>query len=254
MNGADWSRPHWQRGEASAMLMYLVFGGFPAGVDAADRGMPGRLPGHVGMRMLPKATLAHWDGHPLHGSLGDLLRDDDSTAYAAARVAPGCILLHGEVPDAPTLDFLRDTLECIGGLLDEGGVAVVDPQTFSIFSADRWRARFDGAGAASVRNHVLVTSHEAGGGGAWIRTRGLRKFARPDISIPGVPRREAERAGAVAAQLAELAARGMLFGDGSTIGVEGVPGGLTARRAGSFDDPQFNNVHVEIAWPDPARR
>ena len=77
----------------------------------------------------------------------------------------------------------------------------------------------------------------------------MRKFARPDISIRRVPRTEVQRAGAIAAQLVELQARGMRFGDGSVIDAEGVPGGLKLTRGGSLEDPEFNNLHLELVWP-----
>jgi hypothetical protein len=41
----------------------------------------------------------------------------------------------------------------------------------------------------------------------------------------------------------------MRFGDGSTVDVEGLPG-LKVKRGGSLDDPEFNNTHLELAWPE----
>jgi hypothetical protein len=30
-----------------------------------------------------------------------------------------------------------------------------------------------------------------------------------------------------------------------------LPPGGAARHGGDLDDPDFNNVHLEIVWPDP---
>jgi hypothetical protein len=95
---------------------------------------------------------------------------------------------------------------------------------------------------------VLVLCQDDAGGSAWIKTRGMRKFARPDISLRRVPQAEVQRAGAIAARLADLQARGMRFGDDSTVDVEGLPGGLKIKRGGSLDDPEFNNTHLAIEW------
>jgi hypothetical protein len=65
-----------------------------------------------------------------------------------------------------------------------------------------------------------------------------------------VPQSEVQRAGAVAARLADLQARGMRFGDDSTVDAEGLPGGLRVKRGGSLDDPEFNNTHLELTWPN----
>lgn len=252
MAGPDWSRPHWTRDEAKAMLLYFVFGRFAAELqlDLSAHGSRG-LPQAVEMRRIPKAMLAHWDGHPLRGALGDLLRKGNPDAFEAARKAPECLMLRGELPDADSLAYLGDTLGVVAALLDAGGVAVVDPQILEMFTAAEWRARYAGDAVAAPRNHVaiLCNDDQAGDVEQWIHTRGLRKFARPDISIRRVPQTEAQRAGAIAAQLVELQARGMRFGDGSVIDAEGAPGGLRVTRGGSLDDPEFNNTHLQLVWP-----
>ncbi|WIG57032.1 MAG: hypothetical protein OJF61_002820 [Rhodanobacteraceae bacterium] len=247
---ADWSRPHWTRDEAKAMLLYFVFGAFAAEpqLDLSAHGSRG-LPQGVEILRIPKDRLAHWEGHPLRGALGEILREGNRTAFDAARKAPECLMLRGELADADSLAYLRDTLGVVAALLDVGGVAVVDPQILEMFTADEWRARYGGAEASVAREHVLVLCQDDTGGSAWIKTRGLRKFARSDISIRRVPQSEVQRAGAIAARLVDLQARGMRFGDGSTVDVDGLPDGLKITRGGSLDDPEFNNTHLELIWP-----
>jgi hypothetical protein len=250
MTAPDWTRPHWTRDEARAMLLYFVFGEFAAEpqLDLSAHGSAGLPPG-IEILRIPKDRLAHWDGHPLRGALGEILREGDPVAFEAARRAPECLMLRGELPDAESLAYLGDTLGVVAAFLDAGGVAVVDPQILALFSAADWRARLGGDALSSPRSHVLIACHDDAGGHAWIRTRGMRKFARPDVSIRGVPQDRVQDAGAVAARLAELQARGMRFGDGSTVQVDGLPDGLRIRRAGSPDDPAFNNIHIELRWP-----
>jgi hypothetical protein len=249
MPTADWSRPHWSRDEARAMLLYFVFGEFAAEpkLDLTAHGSHG-LPQGVEILRIPKDRLAQWDGHPLRGALGGILRDGNPDAFDAARKAPECLMLRGELADADSLAYLRDTLGVVTALLEAGGVAVVDPQILEMFSADDWRARYKDDAIATPRSHVLVLCQDDTGDTAWIKTRGMRKFARPDISIRRVPQSEVQRAGAVAARLADLQARGMRFGDGSTVDVEGLPDGFKIERGGSLDDPEFNNTHLEIEW------
>lgn len=248
----DWTRPHWSRAADKAMLLYFVFGTFPAELhlDLSAHGGHG-LPAGVEIQRIPKAMLAHWDGHPLRGALGDLLREGHPEAFEAARTAPDCLMLRGELPDADSLAYLADTLGVVAALLDPGGVAVIDPQILEAFTADEWRARYAGAAASAPRNHVAILCNDDSVGDVdqWIHTRGMRKFARPDVSIRHVPRTEVQRAGAVAARVVELEARGMRFGDGSTVAADGLPGDLHISNAGSLDDPEFNNRHIELTWP-----
>lgn len=250
----DWTRPHWSRAADKAMLLYFVFGTFPAELhlDLSAHGGHG-LPAGVEMRRIPKAMLAHWDGHPLRGALGDLLREGNPEAFEAAQAAPDCLMLRGELADSGSLDYLRDTLGVLAATLDAGGAAVVDPQILDMFAAVEWRTRHAGAACAEPRNHVLITCHDDESATARIRTRGMRKFARPDVSIRNVPRTEVQRAGAVAARVVELEARGMRFGDGSTVAADGLPEDLRITNAGSLDDPEFNNRHIELTWPERFR-
>ena len=248
---ADWSRPHWSRDEAKAMLVWFVFGEFPTEpkLDLTAHGSRG-LPQGVEILRIPKDRLAHWEGHPLRGAIGEILREGNPDAFDSARRSPECLMVRGELADADSLAYLRDTLGVVAALLDVGGVAVVDPQILEMFSADDWRARYNDDTIAAPRSHVLVLCQDDTGGTAWIKTRGMRKFARPDISIRRVPQSEMQRAGAVAARLADLQARGMRFGDGSMVDVEGLSGGLKVTRAGALDDPEFNNTHLELTWPN----
>jgi hypothetical protein len=245
-----WSRPHWSRDEAKAMLLYFVFGQFPGELrlELSAHGSAGLPPG-VEMHRIPKALLAHWEGHPLRGALGGVLRDGNPDAFEAARTADECLMLRGELPDPESLGYLRDMVGAVSALLDAGGVAVVDPQILEIFQPDEWRARYAEAECSVPRNHVLILCQDDAAGLAWVKTRGMRKFARPDVSIRRVPQEGVQRAGAVAARLVDLQARGMRFGDGSTVDVEGLPDGLHVTRAGSLDDPGFNNTHLELVWP-----
>lgn len=251
MTTPDWTRPHWSRDEAHAMLVYFVFGEFAAEpqLDLSAHGSAG-LPQGAEMRRIAKAQLGHWDGNPLRGALGEILREGHPAAFETARKAPECLLLRAELDDADSLGYLRDTLGIVAALLDAGGVAVVDPQILELFSADAWRARFAGEARAEPRNHTLVLCLDGADGKAWIKTRGMRKFARPDVSIRGVPQDDINRAGEVAARLIDLQARGMRFGDGSIVHADGLPSDLKVTRAGSLDDPEFNNTHLELTWPE----
>jgi hypothetical protein len=56
-----------------------------------------------------------------------------------------------------------------------------------------------------------------------------------------------------AAQLCNRFIEHMAFGlvvpDGEPIRVAGLPEGMVSRNRGDLEDPDFNNVHLEIVWP-----
>lgn len=249
---AAWPRPHWQPNDEEAVLLFFVFGAFPEdlAIPAARYGSNG-LPDGVELQRFQNAVLAKWEGYPLAGALGDLLREDSPDAFAAAKAAPHVIAIRGRFADREQLDYLRDTLGVVAALTDIGGKVVIDPQILTLFDAAGWREHYLVKGGAPTRHHVLILcSPEETKGRSWIRTRGMRKFGRPDVSLTNVPDREIDRAGALAERFVDLGALGAHFEDGQVVEVDGVTGGLTVAASGDETDPLFNNSHVAMRWPD----
>lgn len=251
-NPPQWPRPYWQPSSGeSALLQFYVFGQFEREllIPAMRYGSPG-LPAGVTLKRFHNLELRKWEGYPLAGTLGELLREDDAAVFERARIAPEVLVLRGELADPASLDYLRDTLGVVAALLDIGGRAVIDPQIMGLFDADAWRARYLVESGAPPRNHVLIVcSDEADGAGSHVYTRGLRKFARPDISLRQVPQSELQRAGVLCEKLVELAVLGTHFVAGQALDVDGIAAPLIAQPGGSLDDPAFNNRHVAFRWP-----
>jgi hypothetical protein len=51
----------------------------------------------------------------------------------------------------------------------------------------------------------------------------------------------------------ELQAFGARIAEGQEVRMKTLPWGMTCHHAGDLDDPDFNNVHVEITPPAPER-
>src|SRR5437667_12446663 len=117
---------------------------------------------------------------------------------------------------------------------------------------------------AGVRGHIVAATWQAGyrtadrqrilhisaeeSGGRWFHTRGMRKFGRPDLSLHNVPDEYERAAIELCNRFIELQAAGGRIPDGQEIQMPSLPGGLVCRHKGSLDDPDFNNVHVEIQF------
>ena len=94
---------------------------------------------------------------------------------------------------------------------------------------------------------ILVSAEESGG--HWFHTRGMRKFGRPDLSIHNVRNDYQKGAIEVCDRFIGLQAAGGRIPEGHEIRVTSLPGGLVCHHKGTLDDPDFNNVHVEIQFP-----
>lgn len=244
-------RSRWQpRPGEDALLLYFIFGDFPRELKLplARHGSRG-LPAGVQLYRHPHAALREWAGYPLSGALGEILREDDPATVARAELAAEVLSVRGTVADPSSLDYLDDTMGVIAGLLDLGGSAVVDPQTLSLHSAAAWRERFAGKAGRAARGHVLILANAEADGTQWVHTRGMRKLARPDLSVRGVPPGAAEAAGIFCHKLVDLLADGLWIEDGQAVEIEGLPGALAARLDSDHGNPRFNNSHLEFTWP-----
>ncbi|MBN8728892.1 MAG: hypothetical protein J0H15_14510 [Xanthomonadales bacterium] len=252
MTTPAWPRPQWKDSGDEAFLLWFVFGDFGDGftVDAEKYRTRGTPPGIDVVRFVNR-ELARWDGYPLAGMLGGLLYGENPLLVERAKRAGECAMLRGSIPDPADFDGLRDLVGTITALVDAGGVAVVDPQTLSMFDAATWRERFFAGDAFQPRDHVLVLcdEDEENPGRLRVHSRGLRKFARADIDIRNVPPELAEVAGGLASELVDFQGRGGLVPDGHVIELEGAGTSMTVRRAGGLQDPAFNNHFLALRWP-----
>ncbi len=245
-----WQRPHWQASAEEILLQFYVFGKFDAvRVPSADYGSPGLPPG-ISATNHAHAQLRAWEGYPLKGAMGRMFKADAPQAYQQAIAAPEVMLVRGTLKDSQATAYLRDTLGVLAGMLDIGGQVILDPQILSLLDADAWRRHYLIRDGAPIRHHLLILCDgESEPGRSWIHTRGMRKFGRPDISIHQVPDAAIDRAGLLCEKLVELQALGAHFVDGQRLDIEGAPAGVSVRRGGGLDDPQFNNTFVEFEWP-----
>ena len=245
-----WRRPHWQASDEKILLQFYVFGKFDAvRVPSQDYGSPGLPPG-LSATSHRHADLRSWDGYPLKGAMGRMYKADAPQIYQRALDAPEVMVVRGTLDDSPVTGYLRDTLGVLAGMLDIGGVAILDPQILGLLDAAAWRRHYLIRDGAPVRHHLLILCDgESEPGRSWIHTRGMRKFGRPDVSIHHVPDTAIDRAGLLCEQLVELQALGAHFAEGQRLDVDGVSAGALVHLGGSLEDPQFNNTFVELTWP-----
>lgn len=253
MDAPHWPRQRWQDSGDDAFLLWFVFGDFDADLRIdAERYRTRGLPAGIEVVRYKNDALAKWDGYPLAGTLGNLFWDENARLLEQARRAGECYLLRGTLHDPADHDALRDLVGTIQALCDAGGIAVVDPQTLSMYSAEEWRRRFFAPDSFAARDHVLILCDADADNASRMRvhTRGLRKFARPDIDIRNVPPALAAHAGELTQGFVEFQCDGGIVADGHAVQVEGAPQGIVARLSGAFDDGDFNNRHLALRWPD----
>jgi hypothetical protein len=247
---SDWGRPYYKTGGGDPFVLFTVFGQMPEPFAiSAARHHATEIPAGVELRKLDAPKAAAFFSPPLGPTLlADW--DGDSPDELAAN---GCVLLRGQVTDPADLRYLRNSIGIVTALLEGGGKAALNPQALLLFSPERWRSHIFEADKPHPRHHVAILySQEPRPGPAgrlWVHTRGLRLFGRPDISIRDVPSNELTLAVELCNRFIEMLAFGEVVSEGQPVRVSGLPDGMICRRRGDLEDPDFNNVHVEMIWP-----
>jgi hypothetical protein len=245
-------RPLFTPGGDDALVYFVVFGADPARLDiSAERHHVDEIPDGIDAHQLGRDFVESFFEPPM----GDHLREQDPDLTALAASSDTCLVITGSVSDPPTLAYLRNCIGIATAALDAGGVAVLSLQSFGLFAPDRWRRDVFDAGPALVEQlAVILYSEEEDGpapaGSIWVHTRGLRVFGRPDLSVRGVPADELDIAAKVVNVLIANQAKGLRIQDGAIMEVGPPLGMLAFALRGHHDDPDFNNLHLEVAWPD----
>ena len=241
-----WERPYHAAGGGDARLRYVVPGAAPARLRVSRaRYRIDAVPDLLAVVACGprEAGLEAARADPV---LAEALDDALGAGAAAVAAASAAAVVHGVFPDPASLVYLRDTLAVVAALLDTGGLAVLDPSSLRWWSPEEFREKVHGRDEVDAFQHVTVLRSEEPGG-TWLHTRGLVKFGRPDLSVPGVQPSWYPDAVELVERLTWAQVRGHVIPEGQVVRMAGVPDGLVCRRAGSPDDPGFGNVHVRIA-------
>lgn len=227
------------------MLLYVVYGQFPLEMKVSQsKYRCAGLAEECDLRKVERSA-----NKPLPFTEAEYGRVIQDTAlFARIGEATECGHIRCEISDPPDLNYLRDIIGVTTYLLDNGGFAVADPQQFELYDAQRWHREIFHSGTPNVLRHVKILYSDEPDG-RWYRTRGLRKFGRPDLSVVGVPKEYFTSVIQMCNRFIELQALGGWIPEGQEIRMKSLPPGLRCHHAGSLEDPDFNNAHVEIAWP-----
>ena len=235
--------------------MYQVFGHVSPDLSiSTSKHRTNEIPTGVEIRYYERASQLDQFDWFKPGYLWHVVQREKPELAHAIEAAPTCFHIQGHVSDPATLDYFRNVIGVITATLDSGGIVVFDPLMLKWWSPVEWRTTVFDPDEPLPHNHVvvLVSEDEEFAGTAWIHTRGMRKFGRPDLSIHGVPPSHRASVIDLCNRLIELQAFGDLIREGQVVTLSSLADKMTCHHGGDVDDPDFNNVHVEIRWRKPS--
>ena len=244
----SWPRPRFEPGGGSATLLYVIYGQFTE--DMAISGKTYRTAGVPEGVDLRKLTRAEQPELPFtDDDFAETAGREKPELFKRLKSAPECLVLKGNVADPPDLNYLRDAVGVVTCLLEHGGIAVMDPQQLKLYDLATWRGEIFEPEPPQLSRHVVILRSEEPDGAKWYHTRGLRKFGRPDLSMRSVRPEHESAVLEMFNRFIGLQTQGGRIPEGQEVRMTALPPGLTCHHAGSRDDPDFNNVHVEVRWP-----
>jgi hypothetical protein len=247
VNASKWGRPKYSATAAEAYLHYVLVGNFDLDVEIdRNRYNTEGLPDRFELSLDGDRNHVRQDSWPYIGKPWGDFAQRNADALNIVSTAQHQLTLQGHMPDPPSLEYLRDCIGVIAHFAERGGLLVFDPQLLLWYRVREWLDAVFAPMAPVPRVHVGIFVSGEAQRKSWVHTRGMRKFARPDISIRQVEPAWFDRATELCERFIEHQAFGMVVPAGQPINMSGLPAGLFAKYAGDLSDPDFNNVHIEI--------
>jgi hypothetical protein len=241
----SWPRSRFEPGGGSAWVLYVIYGQFTE--DMAISGKTYRTAGVPEGVDLRKVTRGQQPELPFtNAEFASTAGKENPELFERLMSVPECLVLQGEMADPRDLNYLRDAVGIVTCLLDHGGIGVMDPQQLKLYDPATWRNEMFEPQPPQLSKHVVILWSDEPDGTKWFHTRGLRKFGRPDLSMRSVSPEHEAAVIEMFNRFIGLQTEGGHIPEGQEIRMASLPPGLTCHHGGSLDDPDFNNVHVEI--------
>lgn len=244
-----WERTYYLPSDEKIFSFFIIFGEFKNSINiSASKYNFSEVPENTDIvKYHDEAAPEYRDGFR-SGCLWEELCSENPELADAVVVAPSCMVIRTEIPDQETLDYLRSNVGLVTYFLDNGGVCVYEPQRFKWWEPSEWKEQVFLPKEPKPYQHTTILVSRQDDGKLWYHTRGLRLFARPDISAHNVTDEYSEKIHEMINRFIELQALGGIIENGKNIKMDGLPTDMWCEYCGSEEDPDFNNKHVEIHW------
>ncbi|WP_047516738.1 hypothetical protein [Methylophilus sp. Q8] len=246
----DWPRQYYSEDVAPPFLFYVVFGSDTNELKLSrTRHRCDSIPQDIQISAYGTGSSPEVLDDFRQGYLWNELCKDQPALAQLISAQTKCVVIKGEIHDDSTLNYFRNTIGLLTGLLEADGVAVYDPQSFKWWEPGEWRSTVFEPAEALPREHVVILVSDESENKKWLHTRGMRKFGRPDLSVHGVSPDHMDGVIDLLNRFIEFQAFGGVIPEGQEVRMQSLPQGMKCTHGGNVEDPDFNNVHIEILWP-----
>lgn len=245
----DWDRPYYKAGGGIPNVTFIAYGPTPKDWSiSSSKYRVSEIPSAIDISGFGPNQHPDVVDNFRQGYLWNVLREEQSELAKSVSKQSECLIIRGDLDDTNSLNYFRNIIGLIQWLFDRGMVGVFDPHAFKWWDANSWlKSAFRPANASPTHHVTILHSNEDGG--EWLHTRGMLKFGRPDLSVRNVPPESRDVAAKMINRFITIQAYGEIVKEGQAVNMEDLPTGMVCTHRGTLDDPDFNNVHIEIIWP-----
>jgi len=262
----DWPRPQFdpsaEPSGREAEVFYLIVGPPPAQPLAVSRHRHhlDRIERALNVSVHQRADDPPWFDAWFHGPLGSSI-DGLFSNPDEVRGAQMLTIVRGKFPDSPDLNYLRNAVGVVSAIADTPGtLAIFDALATNWWRLSEWREAFVDRSEFRIADHVFiaVTQDERHAPGIWTHTRGMIKFARPELQIKHIGGDYATSNPAIRASgnvlngIASYLAQGAMLRDGQTMYLPDTDATITfVESDDAATRKHFNNSAMEICDFNP---
>lgn len=248
-----YERPYYEDINYHPLMFYVIFGAKEEELEISrKRHNIDEVPEGLNMNMLTREQHGEYMDNLIGGTLGKLLREEQPKLYEKIQKENIWAVVNGEIEQDDNLKYLQNTIGVVQAFLDTGAIAVLDMQTFSLYSAGEFTEKIFSK-EFDVYLHVKILLSKMEDGNIWLHTRGLRKFGRPDVSIENIPESEENKAIGIANQMIFYSAQGVLFNkkvklhpykdkENTII--------INPKFIEDYENIDFNNAYCKLLWEE----
>jgi hypothetical protein len=252
-----WSRSQYQELPLQQLHYLVIFGNIDESLPPLDsiRYRSAGLPEGIELEFASREESPElWDQFQ-KGPAWVLFCESAPTIVDAITSSPTCVIARGQIADSDNLEPLGNIIGIITSLLDSGGIVVYDVLTATWFDSLNWKMSVFEPCLEGLAKLVLVQQEAENQDESWIYTRGMRRFARPDVSFRNVPNDAIAEAELLVEFLTYSMMDGAVIPNGKELIFKDLPptlsGGspvkILCNLEGSLDDPHFFNFFLQIA-------
>lgn len=248
----DWDRPYFTQPGNPSLLYYIVYGEIQGDFNIqGDTYRVLHMPEGLQLQSCRTTDGSETVEQFRSEHFLKMLESQHPELVETVKKQEHCYIVQAILPDSQLLNDFRVVIGITTYLLDSGCVAAFDPLTRKWWSPQEWRETVFTPEEFTPFPHVHISISPERNDSQWVYTHGMRKFGRPDLSVHYVNEEEMQGVIEMMNRFIGFMAAGGTIEEGQEIKMASLPAGMKCVHKGTLEDPNFNNVHVEVLWPEP---